>query len=68
LDHAQIAASALVYGLARMAADGHFPEWNLRGQPTSTMMGDTLDFFIAMLGGTELKARQPPQSSSAIAP
>ncbi|MNQ14742.1 putative HTH-type transcriptional regulator YvdT [compost metagenome] len=48
---AQIAARALVYGLARMAVDGHFPEWNLQGQPVGVAMSETLDFFIGTLGG-----------------
>ena len=50
-EHAQIAARALVYGLARMAVDGHFPEWSLSGEPTSKAMDGTLDFFIGLLAG-----------------
>ena len=49
--HAQIAARALVYGLARMAVDGHFPEWSLSRQSTSKTMAGTLDFFMSLLAG-----------------
>ncbi|MBT2321353.1 TetR/AcrR family transcriptional regulator [Variovorax paradoxus] len=49
--HAQIAARALVYGLARMAVDGHFPEWSLARQSTAKTMAGTLDFFISLLAG-----------------
>ncbi|RTQ32875.1 TetR/AcrR family transcriptional regulator [Variovorax gossypii] len=49
--HAQIAARALVYGLARMAVDGHFPEWSLSRQSTAKTMADTLDFFMSQLAG-----------------
>ncbi len=52
-EHAQIAARALVYGLARMAVDGHFPEWSLSGEPTSKAMDNTLDFFIGLLAGAQ---------------
>lgn len=49
--HAQIAARALVYGLARMAVDGHFPEWSLSRQSTAKTMAGTLDFFMSLLAG-----------------
>lgn len=47
---AQMASRALVYGLARMASDGHFPEWSLQRKPAVKAMSDTLDFFINILG------------------
>ena len=47
---ARLAARALVYGLARMAADGHFPEWSPPGLSTAQATSRTLDFFIALLG------------------
>lgn len=46
---ARIAARALVYGLARMAVDGHFPEWGIPKQATEKTLADTLDFFMAHL-------------------
>lgn len=49
IERAQLASRALVYGLARMAVDGHFPEWRLRGQSTQGAVATTLDFFIALL-------------------
>ncbi|MDB5868964.1 MAG: transcriptional regulator, TetR family [Polaromonas sp.] len=49
--HAQMAARALVYGLARMAVDGHFPEWSLTGQTAPSAMSGTLDFFLQLLAG-----------------
>lgn len=49
LARAQVAARALVYGLARMAVDGHFPEWGLRGHSATQVTADTLDFFIDLL-------------------
>lgn len=55
---ARIAARALVYGLARMAVDGHFPEWGLPQQATETTLADTLDFFMEQLAA-------PPGSSAA---
>lgn len=46
---ARIAARALVYGLARMAVDGHFPEWGIPGQASEETLADTLDFFMQQL-------------------
>ena len=61
--HAQIAARALVYGLARMAVDGHFPEWSLARQSTSKAMGDTLDFFMQLLAGAHRAATEPTKTA-----
>ncbi|MPN03735.1 HTH-type transcriptional regulator BetI [bioreactor metagenome] len=44
-----LAARALVYGLARMAADGHFPEWNTQSGSDRQAITDTLDHFIAQI-------------------
>ena len=56
---AQMAARALVYGLARMNADGHFPEWSLAtvdpNDSTTSVDHQTLDFFISLL---ESQAKQ----------
>lgn len=46
----KLVCRALVYGLARMAVDGHFEEWNIpqgRQQHTVDMV---LDQFITMIG------------------
>jgi len=59
--YAQIAARALVYGLARMAVDGHFPEWSLSRQSTAKTMAGTLDFFMSLLGGAA-KAKTLPKA------
>lgn len=59
---ARVAARALVYGLARMAADGHFPEWSPPGLSTAQATSGTLDFFIALLGGV---GRTPEQGGRA---
>ncbi|KAF5303870.1 hypothetical protein FQR65_LT18921 [Abscondita terminalis] len=50
---ARTAARALVYGLARMLVDGHFPEWGVPRQTTQQTVADTLDFFIALLAASE---------------
>ncbi|KFC67585.1 NADH-quinone oxidoreductase subunit E [Bosea sp. LC85] len=44
-DHLVLAARALVYGLARMAIDGHFPEWHPT-EPPSQAMRLALRLFI----------------------
>ncbi|PBB87885.1 TetR family transcriptional regulator [Mesorhizobium sp. WSM3876] len=44
-DHLLLGARALVYGLARMAIDGHFPEWHV-AEPPSEAMRHTLHLFI----------------------
>mgnify|MGYP007027906505 CR=1 FL=1 len=48
--------------LARMAADGHFPEWSPPGLSTAQATSGTLDFFIALLGGV---GRTPEQGGRA---
>lgn len=45
----RLVCRALVYGLARMAIDGHFEEWNIaRGQQARTV-DRVLDEFIGMI-------------------
>jgi AcrR family transcriptional regulator len=44
-DHLVLAARALVYGLARMAIDGHFPEW-LPSEPPSLAVLRALRLFM----------------------
>ena len=53
-----LCARALVYGLARMASDGHFPEWAPDGDSAEGVPGggsaealpeEVLDHFIGLL-------------------
>ncbi|GHC79145.1 TetR/AcrR family transcriptional regulator [Limoniibacter endophyticus] len=47
-DDLVLGARALVYGLARMAIDGHFPEWNVT-EPSSEAMHQALHLFISQI-------------------
>lgn len=47
-DHAVLASRALVYGLARMAIDGHFPEWH-PAEPPADAARQALRLFIARM-------------------
>jgi AcrR family transcriptional regulator len=42
----QIAARALVYGLARMLVDGHFPSWQVADADIEGTMAKVLDLFV----------------------
>lgn len=44
-DHMMLTARALVYGLARMAVDGHFPEWH-PDEPPPEAVRRSLALFI----------------------
>jgi len=46
LDHLVLAARAYVYGLARMAIDGHFPEWH-PSEPPPTAVRKALRLFMS---------------------
>lgn len=59
---AQVAARAMVYGLARMAVDGHFPEWNLPEAASTGIETQTLDYFINLL------QQQNPHQRDELAP
>jgi len=48
LDHLVLAARALVYGLARMAIDGHFPRWH-PSEPPPQAMRHALGLFIGQI-------------------
>lgn len=48
LDQVVLGARGLVYGLARMAIDGHFPEWHV-AEPAPEAMHRTLHLFIRQL-------------------
>jgi AcrR family transcriptional regulator len=43
----QIAGRALVYGVARMHLDGHFPRWGVEPDEIEQMAEGVLDLFIA---------------------
>src|SRR5262249_26831336 len=43
----RIAGRALVYGLARMAIDGHFARWGVDARRAEATAEAMLDFFIA---------------------
>jgi AcrR family transcriptional regulator len=49
IDTVVLSSRAFVYGLARMFADGHFPEWQAEGDPVELMERALAD-FIARLG------------------
>jgi hypothetical protein len=44
----QLAARAFVYGLARMAIDGHFPEWH-PSEPPSLAVRRALHLFMSQM-------------------
>ena len=52
----QIAARALVYGLARMAIDGHFAQWAMSGQTAEQTTQNVLKHFVSLIGNDEPKA------------
>jgi AcrR family transcriptional regulator len=49
----KLVCRALVYGLARMATDGHFEEWNIRPDRQLAAVEAVLDQFIAMVAGAD---------------
>ena len=51
----QIAARALVYGLARMVIDGHFAQWALSGQTAEQTTQSVLKHFVSLIGKDEPK-------------
>lgn len=50
-DHLVLGARALVYGLARMVVDGHFPEWHATETPNRAV-NDALHVFISQIAAT----------------
>lgn len=52
-DHMMLTSRALVYGLARMAVDGHFPEWHPNEPPSEAVRRSLALFF-------DLATRRPP--------
>ena len=51
----QIAARALVYGLARMVIDGHFAQWAMSGQTAEQTTQSVLKHFVSLIGNDEPK-------------
>ena len=51
----QIAARALVYGLARMVIDGHFAQWAISGQTAEQTTQNVLKHFVSLIGNDEPK-------------
>ena len=54
LNYVVLAARALVYGLARMAIDGHFPRWHPSESPPQAMR-NTLRLFIGLIAASPVK-------------
>jgi hypothetical protein len=54
LKHVVLSARALVYGLARMAIDGHFPRWHPTEQPPQAMR-KALRLFIGQIAASSVK-------------
>ena len=46
LKRVQLAGRALVYGLARMNIDGHFPRWGIAADEAEAAAGAIIDLFI----------------------
>jgi AcrR family transcriptional regulator len=67
IDHLILSARALVYGLARMAVDGHLPEWHAR-EPATQAASNALGLFIEMVRhdgqGTRASSRPGRRRSS----
>jgi AcrR family transcriptional regulator len=53
--HTQIAARALVYGLARMHIDGHFAQWASAGQTGEQTAQNVLKLFVSLVGNGKEK-------------
>ena len=53
-DHLVLAARALVYGLARMAIDGHFPRWH-PSEPPPQAARHALRLFIGRITASPVK-------------
>ncbi len=47
-DHLILGARALVYGLARMAVDGHLPEWHQTGSPIDAVQR-SMSLFVSQI-------------------
>ena len=54
LNYVVLTARALVYGLARMAIDGHFPRWH-PSEPPPQAMRQALHLFIGQITASSVK-------------
>ena len=45
----ELVAKALSYGLARMAVDGHFPQWGVPRKGTEAAIHRAMDLFVELL-------------------
>jgi AcrR family transcriptional regulator len=59
LDHLVLAARAYVYGLARMAIDGHFPEWHPSEPPAIAVRRALRIFMSQMIVSPRRELRKP---------
>src|SRR4051794_19561362 len=50
ISETQIAARALVYGLARMCIDGHFAQWAVAGHTAEQTAQSVLKHFVTLIG------------------
>jgi AcrR family transcriptional regulator len=57
VDHLVLLTRALGYGLARMASDGHFPEWH-PSEPPSHALPKALKLFMSLLRSTRARREQ----------
>jgi hypothetical protein len=63
LDHLVLAARAYVYGLARMAIDGHFPEWHPSEPPAIAVRRALRVFMSQMIDPPKRELRNPKKPS-----
>ncbi|MCB8819428.1 TetR/AcrR family transcriptional regulator [Microvirga rosea] len=63
LNHLVLAARAYVYGLARMAIDGHFPEWHPSEPPAIAVRRALRIFMGQMIVSTKSDLRKPKKPS-----
>ena len=54
LNYVVLTARALVYGLARMAIDGHFPRWH-PSEPPPQAMRQALGLFIGQITASSVR-------------
>jgi AcrR family transcriptional regulator len=57
-----LAGRALVYGLARMYVDGHFPQWGVAAGGAQPAMEEALDVFVDALR-RDKRPRSSPEES-----
>jgi AcrR family transcriptional regulator len=63
MDHLVLAARAYVYGLARMAIDGHFPEWHPSEPPAMAVRRALRLFMSHMIAPPRRDIRKPKKPS-----